>query len=332
MTKARWRPRGKVKCLSSKYEIHACKSLCAPVFSCGLLGAQELALHKRHGLIAPGSMQASEDVRKKLLYHALRPSLEADEVTADAREQYLNCGGTDLSLAALRGDQELVEVLLASGAKDVPNLLGVTAVYEASMRGFAEIVRLLAVSRADLNARCSDGSTALIQAAYVASQDEQQRATCAVVVSVLRELGADLTLRDIWGKTAADYCRRVPELEAAIGSEVFVTCPYDDCKRVYRVRRVDYRCRIVRCGCALYQGREYQLPPHGSRADVRSWLQDSWGWPDWPGQVLGCGRPFRFPDESGLGLFLTWSEEVTGSAHPNTVDVEGDYSIASRDL
>ena len=44
---------------------------------------------------------------------------------------------------------------------------------------------------------------------------------------------------------------------------------------------------------------------------------------------MGCGRPFRFPDVSGTGLFLTWSEEVTGTAHPSSVDAEGDYSIAT---
>ena len=82
----------------------------------------------------------------------------------------------------------------------------------------------------------------------------------------------------------------------------------------------------------IFRGREYQLPKHGSRADVRKWLQESWGWDGWPGEVLGCGRPFRFPDESGLGLFLTWSEELTGTEHPSSVDIEGDYSIATSNL
>ena len=273
-----------------------------------------------------------QELQKKLLYHSLRPGLEAAEVPAEVRELYFDLGGTDLSLAALRGDQELVEVLLASGARDAPDCLGITAVYHAAMRGFAEIVRRLALSRADLEVCCSDGSTALIQAAYVASQDERRRAACSVVVSVLRELGARLSPRDSWGNTADFYCRGVPELEVAIGSEVLVTCPYEDCRRMYRIRRADYRCRIVRCGCVVYQGREYQLPKHGSRADVRTWLQESWGWQGWPGEVFGCGRPFRFPDDSGLGLFLTWSEQLTGVEHPSTVDAEGDYSIATRNL
>jgi hypothetical protein len=51
-----------------------------------------------------------------------------------------------------------------------------------------------------------------------------------------------------------------------------------------------------------------------------------------PGEVLGCGRPFRFPDDSGTGLFVTWADEITGELHPSSVDVTGDYSIATRDL
>ena len=54
--------------------------------------------------------------------------------------------------------------------------------------------------------------------------------------------------------------------------------------------------------------------------------------PPRPGEVLGCGRPFRFPDDSGLGLFVTWADEVTGALHPSSVDALGDYSIATRDL
>ena len=72
-----------------------------------------------------------------------------------------------------------------------------------------------------------------------------------------------------------------PLLQVAIGSDVLVQCPYLDCSRTYRVRRRDFRCRIVRCGAALCRGREYQLPKHGTREQVRNWLQESWGWDDW---------------------------------------------------
>ena len=128
----------------------------------------------------------------------------------------------------------------------------------------------------------------------------------------------------------AHYCRNVPELELAIGAEVLVRCPYLDCARSYRVRRSDFRCRIVRCGAVLYEGREYQLPKHAQREELREWLSNSWGWAGWPGEVFGCGRPFRFPDDSGTGLFVTWRDEVTGTSHPTTVDAVGDYSIATN--
>ena len=197
------------------------------------------------------------------------------------------------------------------------------------MHGYAEIIRHLAMARADLNARCT---TALLQAAYVGSVDPARRAPCAVVLALLRELGAEEDKTDCWGKTAVDYCRGVPELELAIGAELLAKCPYTDCGRSYRVWRKDYRGRVVRCGCAWYNGREYQLPKHGSRREVRRWLQESWGWQGWPGEILGCGRPLKFPDESGTALFVTWADEVTGTVHPSSVDVDGDYSMATRDL
>ena len=68
--------------------------------------------------------------QQKLRFHALRPQLEAPDVSPAAREQYLTFGGTELSLAALRGEEDMVKVLLESGASDVPDCLGVTAVYQ----------------------------------------------------------------------------------------------------------------------------------------------------------------------------------------------------------
>ena len=62
--------------------------------------------------------------------------------------------------------------------------------FQAAMRGYADIVRHLAHAGADVNAVVSDGTTALLQAAYVGIVDEQRRDACATVVAVLRELGA----------------------------------------------------------------------------------------------------------------------------------------------
>eukprot|EP00438_Fugacium_kawagutii_P016612 Skav227252 [mRNA] locus=scaffold1245:58193:59065:- [translate_table: standard] len=102
-----------------------------------------------------------------------------------------------------------------------------------------------------------NGSHSLqLEAAYVGSVNPDRSAACAVVVALLCELGADVMAKDTWGQTAADYCRGQPELEVAIGAEVLLSCPYLDCRRLYRVRRSDYRCRVGRCGCAVYHGRE----------------------------------------------------------------------------
>ena len=76
---------------------------------------------------------------------------------------------------------------------------------KASMRGYAHIVRLLATARADLDAPSGDGSTALLQAAYVGSVDDRRRAPCATVVALLLELGADAKAKDCWGKTAVTW-------------------------------------------------------------------------------------------------------------------------------
>eukprot|EP00438_Fugacium_kawagutii_P016613 Skav227253 [mRNA] locus=scaffold1245:60929:61768:- [translate_table: standard] len=82
------------------------------------------------------AMETMEIKLKKLkeLYHSLRPHLEAlPEASPEAVAQYTALGGTELTLAALRGEEEMVQVLLASGAKDVPDRLGITAVYEARL-------------------------------------------------------------------------------------------------------------------------------------------------------------------------------------------------------
>lgn len=86
-------------------------------------------------------MEQMQIVQQKLLWHALRHQLEAPEVSPAARAQYLAWGGTELSLAALRGEEDMVKVLLESGASDVPDCLGVTAVYQVG--GFNKIPGLL---------------------------------------------------------------------------------------------------------------------------------------------------------------------------------------------
>ena len=49
--------------------------------------------------------------QQKLLFHALRPHLETEsDVSEEAQAQYFSLGGTQLSLAALRGEEDMVKV------------------------------------------------------------------------------------------------------------------------------------------------------------------------------------------------------------------------------
>ena len=83
------------------------------------------------------------------------------------------------------------------------------------------------------------------------------------------------------------------------GCEIYnISCPYPDCSRLYEVRHDDCRCRKVRCGGVVYEGKFWQLPQHASREKILKWLEPTWkgeSWPGWGSERQGCGRPFRFP-------------------------------------
>eukprot|EP00929_Paragymnodinium_shiwhaense_P068100 TRINITY_DN34227_c0_g1_i1.p1 TRINITY_DN34227_c0_g1~~TRINITY_DN34227_c0_g1_i1.p1 ORF type:complete len:233 (+),score=10.00 TRINITY_DN34227_c0_g1_i1:88-786(+) len=117
--------------------------------------------------------------------------------------------------------------------------------------------------------------------------------------------------------------------------EYRVRCPYQDCCRIYVVRRRDLRCCKVRCGGNTYEGRFYQFPRHGSRQKVEEWLNEAdWqgqAWPGWPGTVEGCGRPFRFPSECLVysevndGVATTWLDKDAPDG-AQAADPDGDYT------
>merc|ERR1712008_322194 len=121
-----------------------------------------------------------------------------------------------------------------------------------------------------------------------------------------------------------------------MGDEVYhIRCPYHelgDCDRVWPLAHSDLNCCKVRCGIVHWRGEERQLPKHGTRAEVERYL-----FPDgidWPGTVIGCGRPFHFPDPANLepgntydGMFLSWNDEIHGTlADVLSSDPDGDYS------
>lgn len=83
----------------------------------------------------------------------------------------------------------------------------------------------------------------------------------------------------------------------------------------------------VRCGGTIYEGQFWQLPQHASRAKILEWLQPTWRgqtWAGWPGEVQGCGRPFRFPKDLSVELR---NEGCLGTVHV----VFGNFWLFPRD-
>ena len=68
-----------------------------------------------------------------------------------------------------------------------------TALIEAAIGGWTDIVRLLVEAGADVDARDFSGGTALTMAALKGHTD---------IVRILRDAGADLTIVDVDGRTA----------------------------------------------------------------------------------------------------------------------------------
>jgi hypothetical protein len=110
-------------------------------------------------------------------------------------------GGTPLSGAARCLKPRIVEFLLSKGAQtDKRGGNGLFPLHcpfqpdVAAVRQQLECIRLLAANGADINARSDFGSTPLMKAAWFGNND--------AAVELLR-LGADPTLRDNRGRTAA---------------------------------------------------------------------------------------------------------------------------------
>lgn len=97
-------------------------------------------------------------------------------------------GGTALNRASENGNVDLVEKLLANGAK-----IGPLALIVAAREGFSQVVEILVKAGSDIDAKQHWGQTALMLAAKNGHDD---------VVAFLLESGADPKLRDKSGATA----------------------------------------------------------------------------------------------------------------------------------
>jgi len=128
-----------------------------------------------------------------------------------------NDGGTPLLYASCFGNTDIVNELLRAGASvNEADLEGITPLHWAA-NGHDEIVRLLISQDADVNAiERKFGKTPLIQAAKYGF---------AIIVRMLVEAGADLSIEDADGLTAEEWAVRgnhqdvIQVLRSASGSK-----------------------------------------------------------------------------------------------------------------
>jgi uncharacterized protein len=123
-------------------------------------------------------------------------------------------GVRPLAAAAYNGSAEGVELLLKRGAD--PNALddeGKSAMVYAAGRAYASIVALMIAAGVEVNRRYAHGLTALMWAAghdASAGVDDVE-----ATMKLLIDRGADLSLKDDRGKTAADIARGLGDVRAA---------------------------------------------------------------------------------------------------------------------
>lgn len=122
-----------------------------------------------------------------------------------------NNGNTALMMAAYKGNIAAVQALLDQGAR--VNQAGWTPLHYAAAGGDADIVRLLARHRAELDARTPAMLTALMVAAREGKED---------AVAALLDSGADPALKSGEGLTAADMAERAdkPYIVTAIAEHI----------------------------------------------------------------------------------------------------------------
>jgi ankyrin repeat protein len=109
-----------------------------------------------------------------------------------------------LMMAALRGQAELAQKLIARGA-DV-NKTGWTPLHYAATSGHVGIIQMLLDENAYIDAESPNGTTPLMMAAMYGTP---------AAVKLLLEAGADPTLKNQLGLTALDFANRVERKDAA---------------------------------------------------------------------------------------------------------------------
>lgn len=136
------------------------------------------------------------------------PSLKAAQALIDWPKTNVNTlnakDESPLMLAALKGQQALVEKLIKKGA-DV-NKTGWTPLHYAASAGHVAIISLLLENSAYIDAESPNGTTPLMMAAMYGSQSS---------VKLLLQEGADPQLKNQQGLTAIQFAQRANRAEAA---------------------------------------------------------------------------------------------------------------------
>ena len=137
----------------------------------------------------------ANDGRTALMFAARSGRLEAAGLLLDkgADAHGGNRGVTVLGMACVSGNSRLVELLKASGAKEVGPRYQDMAVFSAVSTNDMKLLQNVLEEGADVNMRDHDGSTPLMFASMLNSVE---------IVKLLLERGADVNLKDSGGRTA----------------------------------------------------------------------------------------------------------------------------------
>ena len=128
------------------------------------------------------------------------------------------CGGRDAQLirAVREGDEKRVRELVAAGAKlCVVDVAGYSALHYASYNCHERIVELLLDGKfegkgADIDLQTTHDSYSPLVLATICNREG--------IVRLLLERGADMTLRDRYGRTALSLAKYNPAIRALLGA------------------------------------------------------------------------------------------------------------------
>ena len=131
--------------------------------------------------------------------------IETARPDVNAKDKY---GVTALIDASLKGQKEIVELLILEGADlNARDNQGDTALMNAALKGRIEIVELLISNGADVSVKDKSGNTALIESAKYA------RESACEIIALLKDNGANVNANNKFGLTALIYAAQGGPIE-----------------------------------------------------------------------------------------------------------------------